>query len=65
MEAIIFAPYTLVAFLTIAGVVVLVFVLRDKFGFVFFGLFIFYLIIQIIILVLVFRKLRKNESIRN
>jgi hypothetical protein len=60
IEAIIFVPYAIVSISTIIGVAVLIFVLNNYYGFVFFGLFLTFIIFHLIILIVVYQKLRKN-----
>jgi hypothetical protein len=65
IEAIAIVPYVLISLCTVIGTVVLVFVLNGKYGFVYFGVVLFCLVLHLIILVFVYRRLRRNEEVKD
>lgn len=65
IEGIVFVPYALISLCIIIGVCVLIFILNNRYGFVFFGIFIFFLVIHTLILVFVYYRLKRNEEIKD
>lgn len=65
IEGIVFIPYALISLSIIIGVCVLIFILNNRYGFVFFGIFIFFLVIHTLILVFVYYRLKRNEEIKD